>query len=85
MGRGATYSNSRYTVYEHGVYRRGSVLHGRGMRVWLDDFETLDDALAAYPDAEPCFGSTTWRHDSMMDLPGEDDPTMDAFYEDDYD
>jgi hypothetical protein len=50
-GRGATYSSDRWTVYEHGVYGRGSVLAGQSRRIWLDDFDTLEEAVIAYPDA----------------------------------
>jgi hypothetical protein len=70
-GRGATYSTDRWTVYEHGVYERGSVLEGQSRRVWLDDFETLDEARAAYPDADVIYGST-YRPQSLNHLPGED-------------
>jgi hypothetical protein len=73
MGRGDTYSNSLFTVYEHGVYPRSSVLAGRASRKWLDDFDTLAEAVAAYPKADVCVGGTTWREDKMLDLPGEDD------------
>lgn len=58
MGRGATYCNNRYTVYEHGVYPRTSVLAGRPSRKWLNEFETLAEAQAAYPDAEVWAGSS---------------------------
>ncbi len=50
-GRGATYSSDRWTVYEHGTYERGSVLAGQSRRIWLDDFDTLEEAVIAYPDA----------------------------------
>ena len=51
FGNGATYKNSKYTVYEHSKYARSSVLSGQRKRVWLDDFETLEAAQAAYPKA----------------------------------
>lgn len=70
-GRGATYSTDRWTVYEHGTYERGSVLEGQSRRVWLDDFETLDEARAAYPDADVIDG-TTYRPQPLSHLPGED-------------
>lgn len=71
-GRGATYSSDRWTVYEHGVYERGSVLEGQSRRVWLDDFETLEEAVIAYPDAVLIDGST-YRTPSLSHLPGEDE------------
>lgn len=58
QGRGATYASDRWTVYEHGVYERGSVLSGQSRRIWLDDFDTLEEAIIAYPDAVVCAGST---------------------------
>lgn len=58
QGRGATYASDRWTVYEHGVYERGSVLEGQSRRVWLDDFDTLEEAVIAYPDAVVCACST---------------------------
>lgn len=70
-GRGATYATDRWTVYEHGEYERGSVLEGQSRRVWLDDFETLDEARAAYPDADVIDGST-YRPPCLNHLPGED-------------
>ena len=56
-GRGETYSNDRWTVYEHDVYGRDSVLSGQSRRSWLDDFDTLEEAQKAYPEAVVC-GST---------------------------
>ena len=70
-GRGATYATDRWTVYEHGTYERGSVLEGQSRRSWVDDFETLDEARAAYPDADIIDGST-YRPPSLNHLPGED-------------
>ena len=58
MGRGATYHNTLYTVYEHSVYGDSSVLAGDPRRQWLDDFETLAEAKAAYPHAVVVEGST---------------------------
>lgn len=71
LGRGATYSTGRWTVYEHGTYERGSVLEGQSRRSWVDDFETLDEARAAYPDADIIDGST-YRPPYLNHLPEED-------------
>jgi hypothetical protein len=57
-GRGATYASERWTVYEHGVYDRDSVLSGQSRRTWLDDFETLEEAQKEYPEAVVCAFST---------------------------
>jgi len=70
-GRGATYATDRWTVYGRGVYERGSVLEGQSRRVWLDDFDTLEEAVIAYPDAVVIDGST-YRRPSLNHLPGED-------------
>ena len=40
-----------FTVYEHSVYPRHSVLAGQHRRVFRDRFATLAEAQAAYPDA----------------------------------
>jgi hypothetical protein len=57
-GRGATYASERWTVYEHGTYDRDSVLSGQSRRTWMDDFETLEEAQKAYPEAVVCAAST---------------------------
>ncbi len=71
-GRGATYASERWTVYEHGVYGRGSVLEGQSRRVWVDDFETLEEAVIAYPDAVVSTCST-YQPPYLNHLPGEDE------------
>lgn len=71
-GRGAMYASDRWTVYEHGEYERGSVLEGQSRRVWLDDFETLEEAVIAYPDAVVC-ACSTYQPPSLNHLPGEDE------------
>lgn len=58
MGRGATYRNTLYTVYEHSVYDDSSVLAGNPRRQWLDDFETLAEARRNYPHAVVVEGTT---------------------------
>lgn len=70
-GRGATYASERWTVYEHGTYPRGSVLAGQSSRAWLDDFDTLEEAVIAYPDAVVIDGST-YRPPSLSHLPDDE-------------
>lgn len=41
-----------YDVYGHGVYEKTSVLAGRAKRAFLDNFDTIEEAKAVYPDAE---------------------------------
>jgi hypothetical protein len=48
---GATYCNDVYGVYEYGVYSESSVLAGQTCRIWVDEFDTLEEAQAAYPQA----------------------------------
>lgn len=67
-GRGETYATDRWTVYEHGTYPRGSVLAGQSRRTWVDDFDTLEEAVIAYPDAQVITGST-YRKPSLAHLP----------------
>jgi hypothetical protein len=59
-------------VYEHGTYGRDSVLAGQSRRSWLDDFETLEEAVTAYPDARVIDGST-YQPMCLNHLPGEDE------------
>lgn len=71
-GRGATYASERWTVYEHGVYDRDSVLSGQSRRTWLDDFDTLEEAQKEYPEAVVCAFST-YSAACLNHLPGEDE------------
>ena len=66
-GRGATYANNDWTVYEHGTYPRHSVLAGSPRRSFIDSFETLDAARAAYPTATVVEG-TTYHPPSLSHL-----------------
>jgi len=70
-GRGATYASERWTVYEHGTYGRDSVLSGQSRRSWLDDFDTLEEAQKAYPEAVVCAFST-YQPPSLGHLRDED-------------
>ena len=69
--RGATYQNdeSEFTVYEIGVYGRGSVLAGQQRRQWLDSFKSLAEAQAAYPKAK--VSGSTYRPPSLHHLPDD--------------
>lgn len=50
---GRTYNmGDKFGVYEYGVYPRSSVLAGQSRRSFLDAFDSVEAALAAYPDAE---------------------------------
>lgn len=58
---GATYCNYKYGVYEYGVYSGRSVLAGQTCRIWVDEFETLEEAKAAYPQASFDDGGTHYH------------------------
>ena len=74
-GNGATYRNDKWTVYEHSTYPRHSVLAGQRRRVWMDDFETLAEAQAAYPKAR--VSGATYQAPYLEHLPSEDVPDYD--------
>ena len=71
--RGATYRNSNdtWTVYEISRYPRNSVLAGQQRRVWMDDFDSLAEAKAAYPKAE--VNGDTYREPYLHHLPDDGD------------
>ena len=69
-GRGATYSNNKFTVYRISVYPRSSVLAGQQRRQWLDDFDTLESAQAAYPRAK--VSGCTYREPILSHLPDDE-------------
>jgi hypothetical protein len=71
LGRGATYSNNKFTIYEYDVYPRGSVLAGQQRRKWLDEFNTLAEAKAAYPDAVE--SGCGYQEPSLSHLPNDGD------------
>lgn len=59
------YANDKFSVFEHSIYPRSSVLSGQPRRVWLDDFDTLAAAQAAFPNADYITGTTyvePWKH-----------------------
>lgn len=47
-----------YSVYGHGEYEESSVLAGQYRRAFLDSFDTLEEAVKAYPQAEVIQGTT---------------------------
>ena len=55
-------SYDRFGVYEYSTYPRGSVLAGQQCRKWLDDFNTLEEATAAYPHATPDYEAPSLNH-----------------------
>lgn len=72
-GRGMTYCHlTGFTVYELGTYPRGSVLAGQQSRRWLDHFDTLIEAQAAYPKAV-LIGGTSYTAPNLSHLPDDSD------------
>ena len=56
---GQTYSRNEYGVYEYGVYPRSSVLAGQTRRTFVDSFESLAAARAAFPGASELISEPT--------------------------
>jgi hypothetical protein len=54
-----TQDRQTFDVYGHGVYDRHSVLAGQSRRCFLNAFATLEEAQAAFPDAQ-IFGHSTY-------------------------
>lgn len=70
--KGSTYCHRRYGVYRYGVYPRTSVLAGQESRTFVTDFSTLEEAKAAFPDAEVVEGSR-YAPPNLDHLPDEND------------
>ena len=72
-----------WDVHGFGTYPRTSCLAGQDMKVFLDTFDTREEAEAAYPGVQ---GGSTFTDPvvSLSHLPGEDDPVAGGMYPDDY-
>ena len=68
--RGATYNRPVYGVYEYGTYPRSSVLAGQEKRMFLDSFDTIEEARKAYPGADET--GCQYKAPSLDHLPDED-------------
>lgn len=74
MGRGATYCNGRWTVYRHTTYPRHSVLAGQPCRTFIDSYDSLELARAAYPQARVLDnGGTTYMPPDLTHLSDRED------------
>lgn len=74
--RGSTYERpGRYAVYGYGVYERSSVLAGQSRRVFIDSFDSLETAKAAYPKAQVTGSRFEETRASIKHLPDEDGNT----------
>jgi len=49
--RGATYCNNVFGVYKYDEWPMSSVLGGQSRRTFLSEYNTLEDAQAAFPEA----------------------------------
>lgn len=67
---GATYSTNKYGVYRYDEYPESSVLSGQERRTFLDQFDTLEEAQAAYPQASLC--GCGYRPPFLGHLPDDD-------------
>lgn len=67
-----------------GVYERGSVLEGQPKKVWLDNFQTIEEAQAAYPQADSFSSEWTEPQVSLSHLPGENDQAPGGAWPDDW-
>jgi len=76
-----------FDVYEHGVYERSSVLAGQDKRSFRDNFDSVDAALTAFPDASVLSCSSKSHFDPMPQCaPSWFDPADagECWHEDDY-
>lgn len=73
-------------VYAHSTYEYPSVLEGQPRRLFIDSFETEEAALAAFPAAEVCAGSTRVPVGVPASPPSWFDPADagECWHEDDY-
>ncbi len=71
------------SVFGWSTYERSSVLAGQPRKVYIESFDTLAEAEAAYPGAGI---SSRWTEPqiSVSHLPGEDDPVPGVMYPDDW-
>jgi hypothetical protein len=61
-----------YNVYEWSVYERSSVLAGQEKKQYIDGFNTLEEAEAAYPEAVAGYRQA---NNYFHHLPDPDDPS----------
>jgi hypothetical protein len=69
-------------VYGWSTYPASSVLAGQPRKVWIEHYDTEEEARAAYPDAAGSHRLLEPRV-SLDHLPGEDDPVPGGMWPDD--
>ena len=58
-----------FSVYEFGEYPESSVLAGQTCKRFVDNFDTIEEAQAAYPDADVGFRDPCNHFDHLPDEP----------------
>ena len=71
-----------WCVYGWSTYPESSVLAGQPMKRFLDSFDSKEEAIKAYPQAEPS-NALMEPQISLSHLPGENDPVPGGMYPDD--
>jgi len=69
FGRGQTYRNNNPTLYGHSTYGRSSVLAGQRRRVFLESWDTVDEARAELKAAKIRYTDLTKEHGSTYAPP----------------
>lgn len=72
-------------VLGFGTYEESSVLAGQTKKVFIDSFDTPEDAQAIYPEAVDYWSMYSGAVNSFNHLPGENDPVPGGMYPDDID
>lgn len=74
---GAMYNNitAAWNVYEHITYSHNSLLSGQSHRVWMDVFDSEDDARQAYPTA--IISGDTYHTKNLNNLPNQKSDDVD--------
>ena len=62
FGRGETYRNNKPTLYGHSTYGRSSVLAGQRRRVFLESWDTIEEAKAELKAAKVRYTDLTDTH-----------------------
>tara|TARA_R110002020_G_scaffold407051_1_gene617154 strand:+ start:120 stop:395 length:276 start_codon:yes stop_codon:yes gene_type:complete len=70
-----------FSVFGWGTYERSSVLAGQQRKTMVDDFDTVAEAVNAYPKADVMDGRVAPAPVSVMHLP---DREMNAYEEEAY-
>lgn len=78
----AEWRDGKVCVHGWSEYPESSVLAGQPMKRWLDDFGSMEEALAKFPQASPSH-PLLQPQVSLAHLPGEDDPVPGGMYPDD--